>query len=369
MTPHHLTGAPLGRILRLLRRNRVSPRALPRVLPLLWVGAWASFWARREESVYGARLRNLPAPRDPIIIVGHWRTGSTFLHQLLTLDPRLTAPTMLQCVLPSGFLVGSRYIEPVLRRTLSPTRPMDQVRLAPGEPHEDEFALLRLIEHSPLERLIFPGSARYFLLDEEPRFVREAEVEAWCDAFSGFVKKVGFSTGKRVVLKNPFHSVRISLLESLFPEARFIHIRRDPLAVIPSTQRMWAVLGKSLTLGAWWGPPSLEEIVEVYQRMLVRLETDLSALPAWRRSEVRFEDLEADPVQALRALYASLDLAFDSEHETRVRSFLNELRGYRKNSYSLDPEVASLIRERLGGDPGDSRARVPAVGKVGSACG
>ena len=275
---------------------------------------------------------------------------------------------MLQCVLPSGFLVAGRYIEPVLRRTLSPTRPMDQVRLAPDEPHEDEFALLRLIEHSPLERLVFPGSARYFLLDEEPRFVRETEIDAWCDALSGFVKKVGFATGKRVVLKNPFHSVRVSLLETLFPEARFIHIRRDPLAVIPSTQRMWEVLGKSLTLGSWWGPPGIEEIVAVYQSMLARLETDLSALPAWRRSEVRFEELEADPMRILRALYASLELTFDAEHETRVRSFLDGLRGYRKNSYSLDPEAASLIRERLGGDPGTA-GPVPAAGKVGSACG
>ena len=222
------------------------------------------------------------------------------------------------------------------------------MRLAPDEPHEDEFALLRLIEHSPLERLIFPRSARYFLLDEGPRFVRETEVGAWGDALTGFVKKVAFAAGKRVVLKNPFHSVRVSLLKELFPEARYIHIRRDPLAVIPSTQRMWAILGKSLTLGRWWGPPRIEEIVEVYRRMLATLETELAALPAGRCAEVRFEDLEADPVRALRALYAGLDLAFDPEHETRVRGFLEGLRTYRKNSYSLDPEVASLIRERLG---------------------
>jgi len=369
MTPHHLTGAPIGRVLRLLRRNRIRPAALPRLLPILWVGIWASFWGRREESVYGSRLRDVPAPRDPIIIVGHWRTGSTLLHQLLALDPRLTAPTTLQCVLPTGFLVAGRYVEPVLRRTLSATRPMDQVRLAPGEPQEDEFALLRLVEHSPLERLIFPRSPRYFLLDEEPRFVSETEIAAWCGALSGFVKKVGFATGRRVVLKNPFHSARIPLLETLFPEARFIHIRRDPLAVIPSTQRMWEVLGRSLTLGAWWGPPRLEEIVDVYQNMLARLEKDLAALPGGRRLEVRFENLEADPVRTLRELYAGLDLSFDLEHEMRVRAFLDELRGYRKNSYSLDPAAAALIRERLGGDHGNSRSAVPAAERVGSACG
>ena len=369
MTPHHLTGAPLGHVLKLLRRNRFSPAALPRLLPILWVGAWSSLWARREEARFGAQVRAAPTPRDPIIIVGHWRTGSTFLHQLFALDPRLTAPTTLQCVLPGAFLVAGRYVEPVMRRMLSSTRPMDQVRLAPDEPHEDEFALLRLIEHTPLERLIFPRSGRYFLLDEEPRFVREAQVEAWANALAGFVKKVAFAAGKRVVLKNPFHSVRLSLLKELFPEARFIHIRRDPLAVIPSTQRMWAILGRSLTLGRWWGPPRMEEIVEVYRRMLAALEADSAALPAGRCAEVGFEDLEADPVRALRTLYAGLDLDFDAEHESRVRDFLAGLRTYRKNRYALDPEVASMIRERLGGGPGPGHFRVPVAGRVGSACG
>jgi hypothetical protein len=349
MTPHHLTGASLGQIFRLLRRNRISPAALPRLAPILWVGAWSSFWNRREEARFGARLRDTPVPRDPIIIVGHWRTGSTFLHQLFTLDPRLTAPTTLQCAVPGAFLTAGRYVEPVMRRTLSPTRPMDQVRLAPEEPHEDEFALLRLIGHSPLERLIFPRSSRYFLLDEEPRFVREAQVGVWGDTLAGFVKKVAFAAGGRVVLKNPFHSVRVSILKGLFPQARFVHIRRDPLAVIPSTQRMWAILGKSLTLGRWWGPPRMEEIVEVYRRMLTTLETDLAALPAGGFAEVDFAQLEADPLRTLRGLYAQLDLPFEPEHEPRVRTFLEGLRAYRKNRYSLDPQVAAMIRERLGG--------------------
>jgi hypothetical protein len=366
MTPHHLTGAPLGHILKLLRRNRISPAALPRLAPILWVGAWSSLWNRREEARFGAQLRDTPVPRDPIIIVGHWRTGSTFLHQLFTLDPRLTAPTTLQCVLPGAFLTAGRYVEPVMRRTLSSTRPMDQVRLAPDEPHEDEFALLRLIEHSTLERLIFPDSGRYFLLDQEPRFLREAEVGAWSAALTGFVKKVAFAAGRRVVLKNPFHSVRVSLLKELFPEARFVHIRRDPLSVIPSTQRMWAILGKSLTLGRWWGPPRMEEIVEVYQTMLATLEKDLAALPAGRCVEVGFAELEADPVRALRTLYAGLDLPFEPEHEPRVRTFLDGLRTYRKNKYSLDPEVASMIRERLGGGGAAVQPAVPVAVGVGS---
>jgi len=103
--------------------------------------------------------------------------------------------------------------------------------------------------------------------------------------------------------------------------------------------------------------------------MMARLEPDLAALPAGRRSEVRYEDLEADTVKTLRAHNADLDLTLDREHETRVRAFLEELRGYRRNRYSLAPEVESLIRERLGGYQGINGTRVPAAGRVGSECG
>jgi len=66
-------------------------------------------------------------------------------------------------------------------------------------------------------------------------------------------------------------------------------------------------------------------------------------------------------VRVLRALYASLDLAFDPEHETRVRAFLGTVRGYRKNRYAINPEQESLIRERLGGDPDAGRSKAPAA--------
>lgn len=183
------------------------------------------------------------------------------------------------------------------------------------------------------------------------------------------MKKVGYAAGRRVVLKNPFPSVRIPLLERLFPRARYIHIRRDPLAVVPSTQRLWAIMGSGQSLGPWPGPPRVEEIIEVYRSMLARLEADTAALPAERCAEVRFEQLEADPVSTLRSLYARLGLTFGDTHQARVRDFLLAVRGYRKNSYPLDPGTEALIRERLGGGAGCERSGVRAAAGGRPACG
>ena len=49
------------------------------VEPLAWLQSW--LWA--------CRLRKAELPDDPIVVIGHWRSGTTYLHQLLACDPTL----------------------------------------------------------------------------------------------------------------------------------------------------------------------------------------------------------------------------------------------------------------------------------------
>ena len=48
-----------------------------------------------QKLVYGRRIRRTTL-RPPIFILGHWRTGTTLLHELLSLDPRHGYPTSYQ---------------------------------------------------------------------------------------------------------------------------------------------------------------------------------------------------------------------------------------------------------------------------------
>ena len=237
-----------------------------------------------------------------------------------------------------------------MRRTLSPTRPMDQVRLAPDEPHEDEFALLRLIDHSPLERLIFPRSARYFLLDEEPRFVRESEIAGVGRRALG-LREEGRVRGRQarrpeepVPLGADFAARGALSGGPLHPHpAR--PARRDPV--------------DAADVGAPRQKPDARVLVgpAAHGGDRRRLPQDAGAARAGARGAPRRAARGGAASRiwrrtrcgTLRALYASLDVAFDPEHEVRVPGVPRRLRGYRKNRYSLDPEVASLIRERLGG--------------------
>ncbi len=346
-----LTGLPMGRLLRLLRRGGLHPhpRRLLRLFFLLQGSAWTSLLNWRERRVHGKRIAAAPVPDDPVIIVGHWRTGSTWLHQLMSCDPRLRAPTLYDCIYPDSLFTARRYVEPLMRAAMGSRRPMDNVVLGLDEPQEDEWASFRMSGISPMERFLFPRQGRYFLLDEQALLSRGEELVRWEQALRRFVAKLQLASGgRRVLLKNPFHSLRIPILERLFPRARYVHILRDPRRVVPSTVHMWSVVGRQNAMRAAWRPPRAEEVAQGLDRLLRRCEADLAALPSERWTRLRFEDLERDPLGQLRGLYERLGLELAPLMDREIGRRLAQTANFRKNRYPADELRDAMVRKRLG---------------------
>lgn len=332
-------GMPLGRLAPLVLRHGVSPGCLRRLAFLAEAGLGGT--------LLGAEPLGVGAVEDPLIILGHWRTGTTLLHQLLDHDPRFAAPTLLQTVYPAAFKGALLRAAPKMRIALPETRPMDQVRLGLEEPQEDEGALWRLCGLSPLERLVFPEDERYFLNGDLDFLPPPSELPRWEQALLGFVRRVAEHTGRRVVLKNPFHSVRVPVLERLFPNARYLRIHRDPREVIPSTVHMWTLVGEQNRLRRAGGPPALDDVITVFEGMQAKMERDLKAVPAERQTLLRFSDLETRPTETVGAAMEAIGVGLPAASEQAVRAFAESVRGYKKNERPARPDDQRRIEERL----------------------
>jgi hypothetical protein len=345
-----IAGMRLPVLLRLCLRNGVSPRHLGRLVFLAQAGAWSGLLSVYESLRWGSTLRHAATPDNPVFIVGHWRTGSTFLHQCLSCDPRFTIPTLLQCCYPTSFVTARRFAEPLMAALVPKHRPMDNVKLGPSEPQEDEDAVFRMTGLSPLEGLIFPHGSAYFLANDAPFLpAKPSDLVRWERAFVYFVKKLALhgSANARVVLKNPFNAMRVALLARLFPKAVFVHISRDPRNVIPSTVRLWSIVGSQNTLRSNFAPPRLEQVVDVFDRVLTQVRADLAALPRNRWMEIRFEDLERQPQETLRMVYGLLGMTFDDQYAARLTAFLSSVKDYRKNKHELSAEHKAYIERTL----------------------
>jgi hypothetical protein len=287
-------------------------------------------------------------PTDPVFIVGHWRTGSTYLHKLMSLDPQLAAPSLYQTSLPEGFVTARPYYAPIMKRMIGKFRPFDNMKAGIDEPQECEFALFRICGESPLKKLMFPDSSQYFLLHPDLSFFPTGKrLEQWEQALERFYTKLSWFNKKRLVLKNPFHSMRISYLSKKFPQARFIHIYRDPLEVIPSTIRMWSVVGSQNVMNGRGKAPSIKEVATFYDRMLTEIHQQMADIAASRKVEISYSALVRSPKETLQNAYQSIGLEYTSSFEQCLDAFLETNRDYEKNNYSLTDQDKEEILSAL----------------------
>ncbi|MFP4023358.1 MAG: sulfotransferase family protein [Thiohalospira sp.] len=341
-----IAGMRLPGFLKLIRKNgmSISPKYLVRFLFLFQNGIWASIFHEKEKKLFAQKIKNHQLPDDPVIIIGHWRTGSTFLHQLLNLDNQFVTSNLFQGSIPDSFLSSRKSYEPIMGKVLKGTRPMDQVKLGLDEPLEDEYALFRLSGYSPLKRLVFPKSDQYFL-KLFPGFLpaENEELEKWENALAYFYKKLTLENNKTILIKNPFHSLRINTLNKIFPKARYIHIIRHPYKVVPSTIRMWNIVGTQNTMNKKWKKPGTGDVTEVLLEMEEKIKNETRQLSKNRYTLVKFEELEINPVKVLQSIYNDLELHFSDDFNKALNQFLASVKDYKKNKYMLPQDDKEII--------------------------
>lgn len=354
-----ILGTRFSVLMRLILRNGISlyPKHIARFLLLLVNSLISSALILAERKNYGRKTRETEISLPPIFIIGHWRTGSTLLHQFINLDPQFTTPTLVQTVIPDHLLFSTRYYFPILEKAVPQHRPMDNVKLSPQEPQEEEFALIRMGSQSPVEKLIFPSGEGYFLKGYEHYVPEGKKLEKWESNLLTFFRKITLQTGKQIVSKNPYHTKRMEELAKMFPGAKFIHITRDPLIVVPSTMKMWNIVAEQNSLKRGWNKPSIAETASVLREYLDHVEETRKKINN-PFTELSFEELEKAPLDTLKKIYSSLDLRWSDEFETAVKNFLSANKGYQKNTYSLSEEEQRTIHKTIHPVQKHSRAGV-----------
>jgi LPS sulfotransferase NodH len=344
--PGLFAGVTCGDWLRTLRAHGC------RIAPKHWLNAWSitygsvsnSLAARLERWRFADRVATTEVP-PPVIILGHWRSGTTLLHNLLCQGGRFAFPNLFQVMYPHTFLTAEAVQSRLWAYFLPRTRcGLDNVALAWDAPYEDEFATATLTGLSPYLTPPFPeGRARY---DRYLTF-RDAsreEAGAWQQALLGFLRKVTWKYGRPLVLKSPGHTCRIRLLLEMFPEAKFVHIHRHPCEVFRSSMRMMEVMQSMWALQRHDGVDWEARVIRQYREMYDVFFEERGLIPPGQFHEVRFADLEANPVATVRGIYEGLSLPEFAEVEPALRGYVASLAGYRKNEF---PPLAEEVVQRL----------------------
>jgi hypothetical protein len=342
--------APLPVLSCLLRRYPVAPayaaRARSRRLfsaalePLRWY----------EQLRFGRQLRRVRVHPQPLFLLGYGRSGTTHLHNLLWKDTRFGVLTSYQASLHPIALLGRGWLERRLAGLLPKRRPMDNVALSLDSPQEEEIALMNSTEHTPLRFMDFPQELpeiydRYVVdLGKDP-----AILGAWKDAYSDVLRKATFlCDGKPLVLKTPPNTARIPVLVEMFPDARFVHLVRNPYRVYQSMRNMYRkVLPGQVMQELDWDAIDAWTL-EAYRSTMGRYLDTRDSLAPGRLFEARYEDLDRCPLEVLEQLYEALELPDFEAARPAITKYLEELGTFEKNRFDFPPDVVEAVNEHWG---------------------
>jgi omega-hydroxy-beta-dihydromenaquinone-9 sulfotransferase len=306
------------------------------------VNSCLGFW---QKVIFDRRVAETEITDPPIFIVGHWRTGTTLLHELLVLDERHSGPSGYECLAPQHFLLTG-WFAPLVGFLVSNHRAMDNMDLSLHHPQEDEFVWCMQGQPSPYLTIAFPNRPpaheRYMDLEDlTPR-----ELDAWKRILFRFVKQLYFRHRKTVILKNPTHSFRIKVLLDVFPDAKFIHIVRDPYVVYPSTIHLHKSLYRIHALQRPTFEGLDDKVLSTYVDLYRKLDEGRDLVDPSRFYELRYEELISDPEGQLRSLYEHLGLGGFEQFLPRLRQYFADRADYATNSYQLPAEQRAIVSDR-----------------------
>jgi len=170
--------------------------------------------------------------------------------------------------------------------------------------------------------------------------------EAWRAVYLRTVRLASeMNGGRRLVLKSPTNTARIPELLAMFPDARFIHIHRDPYPVYDSTRQLWERV-LDVTTVQRPDPVEMEQnIVYFYQMLMERYFADRSLIPPGHLVEVAQTDLAKDPVETMRRLYGELALEKFEEAESGMMETARRLASYAGQRPPSAPETIARVNQ------------------------
>lgn len=334
---NYLSGITFGDWWQLLKSNRFEIDApyWHRGTVITLLSLFNSFHRHLESRKFHHRIVETEITQAPVFILGHWRSGTTHLHNLLAQDDvNFAFPNTYQVVNPHTFLTTEEANTRRFSWMIPDKRPMDNMALSFESPQEDEFAPLLISLLSPYLGVSFPREEshyqRYLTFDD----VSRKEIELWMESFRWFLKKLTLKYGRALLLKSPPHTARIRLLLEMFPDAKFIHIHRRPDEVFQSFRHYYNTAMWHTYLQRPDRSRIDDEIIARYQTLYGAFFRDLPLIPEGHFYEVSFEQIERDPLRSVDEIYQALSIPGWKEASPKISRYLNTLKSYEKNHFS-----------------------------------
>jgi hypothetical protein len=344
-----LGGTTLLNFFRVLRGKNISPRYYSRVPITIILILFCSLFHWIDRFWFWFKKNDKIPMEPPVFILGHWRSGTTLLHNLLTQDPTAAFVTTYHAVFPNN-LKSQWLFRPLMQMMMPDVRPGDNLKLAVQFPQEDEYALSNITHRSYYHVFYFPGSYKEYYRDYV-RFENASPelIDQWTNTYRNIVMRaVMISAGNRPVLKNPVNSGRIRNLTQLFPEAKYLFIMRNPVVTYLSSKKFFCQLYPTLNLEEFSTEQINKMLLDVYVMLLSDYLAHRSLISQENLIEIRYEEFELNPMYHLEKIYERFHLGDFTAVAPQFQAYLHTQKDHKMQGYKIKRKELDLVLEKLG---------------------
>jgi hypothetical protein len=303
-----------------------------------------------EHTRYSKKILKTKISLPPIFIIGFWRSGTTFLQNILQNDKSIGMLCAWQVAGPGFYISFEPYLKYFLKKLLPENRPMDNVELSFNTPQEEELALLNVTPYSLYYQMFFPKNApdifkKYCLLHG----LTKSEQACMKNAYYHLVQKLSlYHKGKQLILKNPANTARISWLLEMFPGARFIYMYRNPYDIFVSCLHLFKTLIPYCQLQDIDENNLEPYILMMYTNIMNVYFEQRQKIPVQDLLEIKFEDFEQRPLLWIKKIYDQFHIPGFDNAQSDIILYCQSQRHYKKNTYSFDDKTRIRINEQWG---------------------
>jgi len=273
--------------------------------------------------------------KSPVFILGHQRSGTTYLHYLLGRDPQFGYLSVKESFMPWIYLTARRHLEWMLGRNMPDQRPMDNLRLGMDLPTEPEYGLGNMTVSTMLAGYMVPSQLKN-VFRKTILFEDEQAKKEWKQALRYSMQKLTLlHGGKRILTKAPEDLGRVKEILEVFPDAKFVHIYRNPYRVYFSTERLYEITLPMVALEYVSDDAVKDFIIYAYREMFNRYFEVKKLIPEGNLVEIKYEDFIGNELETLREAYQTLGLNFEAA-EPHIKAEVKSYEGYQTNKYEYD---------------------------------
>ncbi len=350
-----LVGADWHTFKELTKGQRIAPEKRGKFILTKAICRLLSTMVPLQERKYRKLLANQRPAHDPLFILGHWRSGTTYVHNIFAQDPHFAFTTTYQTVFPHYVMALQKMFKPTMAWLMPDHRPTDNMELAPDLPQEEEFAIQNMSPNSYYDFWFFPERMqeycdRYLTL----KTATEEEIEDFKRVFDKLVRISIWNTRRDIIddaqylSKNPPHTGRVKALVEMYPDAKFVFLMRNPYTVFESSRNFFSNTIAPLELHSISHEEMERNILRNYVELYNAFKEQKKFIKAGNLFEVKFEDIERDALRIVEEIYQKLQIPGWNAAHSAIEAYIASKKVYKKNKYDYDPRTISLVNEAWG---------------------